>query len=83
MTQNEPLISKVVTALLKEDADKKKLIDILRNLNSKHEYAQIAQALMSELWPRFDAEEFLESPDYKGPQQNDLKEAIKIMNFYS
>ena len=33
--------------------------------------------------PRFDAEEFLDSPDYKGPQQNDLKEAIKIMNFYS
>jgi hypothetical protein len=33
--------------------------------------------------PRFDAEEFLDAPDYKGPAQNELKETIKIMNFYS
>lgn len=64
---NQDILSKVVTALLKEESDKKKLIDILRNLNSKHEYVQIAQALLSELLPRFDAEEFLDAPDYKGP----------------
>ena len=39
--------------------------------------------MLSELLPRFDAEEFLDTPDYKGPAQNELKEAIKIMNFYS
>ena len=81
--ENQDILGKVVSALLKEENDKKKLIDILRNLNSKHEYAQIAQALLSELLPRFDAEEFLDAPDFKGPAQNELKEAIKIMNFYS
>ena len=37
--ENQDILSKVVSALLKEENDKKKLIDILRNLNSKHEYA--------------------------------------------
>jgi len=39
--------------------------------------------LLNELLPRFKAEEFLESPEYKGPAQNELKEALKVMNFYS
>jgi hypothetical protein len=37
--ENQDILSKVVSALLKEENDKKKLFDILRNLNSKHEYA--------------------------------------------
>ena len=40
--KNEEMITKVVTELMKQEGDKKKLIEIMRNLNSKHEYAQIA-----------------------------------------
>ena len=36
---------------------------------------------MSELLPRFDAEEYLETPELKGG--NDLKEALRVMSFYS
>jgi hypothetical protein len=68
--------------LLKE-GNKKRLVEILRNLNSKHEYAPIAHALLSELLPRFRASEYLELPEFKGPAQSELKEAIKVMSFYS
>jgi hypothetical protein len=68
-----------VSQLLK-DADKKRLFEVLRNLNSKHEYAQTAHALLAELLPRFRTEEYL-TEDSKDSQ--DLKETLKIMSFYS
>ena len=78
---NSHIISKIVTELLKE-GDKKRIFEVLRNLNSKHEYAAIAHALLAELLPRFRSEDYLEAPEYKG-SQGDLKEAFKIMSFYS
>lgn len=54
------MIAKIVNELLKE-TNKKRLIEVLRNMNSKHEYAQIAHALLSEILPRFNAEEYLET----------------------
>lgn len=71
-----------MTHLVKDD-NKKRLIEILRNLNSKQQYCHIAQALLGELLPRFEAEEYLESAEYKGANQNELKEALKVMSFYS
>jgi hypothetical protein len=41
-------------------------VEILRNLNSKHQYAHIAQAILGEILPRIKIEEFLESDEYKG-----------------
>ncbi len=65
----QELLSKVVTALLKQE-DKPRLLTILRNLNSKQEYAPIAQALLSELLPRF-------------TPVPELKEALQVLQFYS
>lgn len=79
---NSDTLSKIVTKLLKEE-NKKRLIEVLRNLNTKHEYSHIAHAIMSELLPRFRADEYLESPEYRGTNQNELKEALKILTFYS
>lgn len=79
---NSEILSKIVTRLLKED-NKKRLIEIIRNLNSKHDYAHIAHALLSELLPRFHADEYLETPEYRGANQGELKESLKIMSFYS
>lgn len=76
------MISKIVNELLK-DTNKKRLIEVLRNMNSKHEFAQIAHALLNEILPRFSAEEYLETAEYKKAGHNDLKEALKVMNFYS
>ena len=74
-------ISKIVTQLLKE-ADKKRLFEILRNLNSKHEYATTAHALLAELLPRFQPADYLETLK-DGKDQEELKEILKIMGFYS
>jgi alkylhydroperoxidase/carboxymuconolactone decarboxylase family protein YurZ len=76
------MLNKIVTELLK-DSNKKRLIEVLRNLNSKHEYAQIAHALLAEILPRFNSEEYLETPEYKGASQKELKEALKVLTFYS
>ena len=38
---------------------------------------------MNEILPRFDADTFLDTAEYKGGQQNELKEALKVMSFYS
>ena len=43
----------------------------------------IAHALLAEILPRFNSEEYLETKEYKGGQQNELKEALKVMGFYS
>lgn len=58
--KEQQVIAKIVTELLKQD-DKRRVMEILRNLNSKQEYALIAQTLLSELLPRFNPEQFLDS----------------------
>ena len=60
--------------------DKKKLMELSRNLNSKHSYASLAQALLNSILPRFKSEEFLE--EYK-LNQNDLKDILRVTEFYS
>lgn len=76
------MLKRIVDQLLK-DENKKRLVEILKNMNSKHEYAQIAHALLNEILPRFNAEEYLESKEYRGTAQGELKEALKVMTFYS
>ena len=70
-----------MSQLLKE-ADKKRLFEILRNLNSKHEYAATAHALLAELLPRFQATDYLETLK-SSAEQTELKEILKVMSFYS
>lgn len=64
-SQDETMLGKIVTELLKE-SNKKRFVEVLRNMNSKHEYAQIAHALLAEILPRFIAEEYLGTKEYKG-----------------
>ena len=68
---NNSTLHKIITALLKE-SDPKRLFEILRNLNSKLQYAPLAQALMTALLPRMQTE-----------KMGDLREMMKIMQFYS
>jgi len=63
--KKEDILAEVVTQLLKEE-NKRRLIEILRNLNSKQEYSMIAHALLAEILPRFNSEEYLETKEYKG-----------------
>lgn len=46
-------------SLLKEN--KAKLMQIIRNLNCKYEYAHLAQYLMAEVLPQFESDGFLKS----------------------
>lgn len=58
-------MSKLVDSLLTED--KKRLLDIIKNLNTKHEYTPIAQHLLTYILPKFKADDYIE--EYK---QNDF-----------
>jgi len=68
--------------LLKED--KIKVMEILKNLNTKYEYAQLAQYLMGSVLDRVDVEEFLET--YKKDEKKstqDLKDNLSATLTYS
>ena len=80
--KGDSLLAEVVSQLLKEE-NKRRLVEIIRNLNTKQEYSIIAQALLNEILPRFDASDYLDTAEYKGGQQNELKDALKVMSFYS
>lgn len=55
--------------------DKKKLLELIRNLNSKNLYAPLAQHLLSHLLPRFRPDPFLEA----FPQnQQELKGLMQV-----
>jgi predicted transcriptional regulator len=55
---NKALLKKIVERLLKQD--KARLIEIVRNLNAKYEYAHLAQYLMRVILPDFDAPLYVE-----------------------
>ena len=59
MSTNKKLLRKIMGKLLKED--KIKVMEILKNLNTKYEYAQLAQYLMGSVLDKVDVEEFLET----------------------
>ena len=73
-TQN---ITKVVTLLLKED--KRKLLETIKKLNTRQQYASMAQVLLKEILPRFSAEELVEQFRENGG----LKEMIEATEMYS
>jgi len=78
VVEQNPILSKIVGLLVKED--KKRLLEILRNLNSKSQYASLAQSLMAHVLPRFKSEEYLQ--DFKENAQ-ELKETLKVTLFYT
>ena len=57
--KNRSLLSKIVERLLSEN--KVKFLTIVRNLNAKYEYSNLAQHLLTDILPQFDCESFLES----------------------
>ncbi|CDW89939.1 transducin beta-like protein 3 [Stylonychia lemnae] len=76
--QGETLMTQILAKLLKED--KKRLLEIIRNLNSKSQYQGLAQHILYTILPRFRADDYLE--EFK-TNQNELKEILKITDFYS
>eukprot|EP00347_Sterkiella_histriomuscorum_P000004 403377554 len=76
--KGEQLLTKILTNLVKED--KKRLLEIIRNLNSKSQYASLAQHILYTILPRFKTDEYVE--EFKA-NQNELKDLLKILEFYS
>ena len=54
-------MTKVISELINED--KKRLIEIIRNLNAKHQHANLAQQLLQYIVPKFSPDEYIE--EYK------------------
>jgi len=80
MTTNRKLLRKIMGKLLKED--KVKVMEILRNLNTKYEYAQLAQYLMGSVLDRVDVDEFLKT--YKAKKStHDLKDTLQTTLTYT
>lgn len=52
------LVSRIVNDLLQED--RVRLLSILKNLNTKHEYTSIAQHLLTYILPKFKPDEYIE-----------------------
>lgn len=82
MSTNKKLLKKIMGKLLKED--KIKVMEILKNLNTKYEYAQLAQYLMGSVLDKVDVEEFLET--YKKDEKKstqDLKDNLSATLTYT
>ena len=82
LSTNKKLLRKIMGKLLKED--KIKVMEILKNLNTKYEYAQLAQYLMGSVLDRVDVEDFLET--YKKDEQKstqDLKDNLSATLTYT
>lgn len=70
-------VTKVVTLLLKED--KKKLLETIKKLNARQQYASMAQVLLKEILPRFNSDELVDEFRESGG----LKEMIEATTMYS
>jgi len=67
-------VSKVVTILMEEDT--KKLLDVVKRLNARQEFANLSQIMMQEMLPRIDLEKFTE-------ESQSIKELLNSTELYS
>jgi len=73
----EKVTFKIVSELMKQD--KKKLLETVKKLNARQEYAQLAQTLLSEILPRFDYDELIE--EFK--ETNLLRDLLEVTAMYA
>jgi len=74
--QSQSLLVKIIDKLLKED--KAKFMKIIRNLNAKYEYSQVAQHLLAEVLPAFEHDEYLKDFETKeGSAVQDLRKVLE------
>ena len=76
--KTEQSIAKVISLLIKED--KKKLFEMIKKLNARQQYASMAQVLLRELLPRFEASELMEEFKQSG---GGLKSILEATEMYS
>ena len=67
--------------LLKED--KKKLFEMLKKLNARQEYAYLAQKVLAEVLPRYDAQALLDDPDAFKDSKVSLKQMTEATEAHS
>lgn len=79
--ENEVILSKILTKL--KGINNAKLIDVVRKLNCKYEYAPLAQTLMNKILPTVEVDELLKSCNKDKQNPIDAMNVFETINLYN